>query len=82
MKTYDLGNEPGNTVEMRKTATIRAIFVQEPFMVVTQEGPMVISPETTDDWESGYYLVYPSDDSPPYSISPSFMRNNYVEVEK
>jgi hypothetical protein len=43
---------------------------------------MVISPETTDDWEDGYYLVYPSDESPPYSISPSFMRNNYVEVKQ
>ena len=80
MKAYDLGNEPGNTVEMRKTATIRAIFIQEPFNVITQEGSMIISPDTVDDWDGGYYLVYPSDGSMPYSISPSFIENNYTEV--
>ena len=41
---------------------------------------MRISPSMTDDWEGGYYLVYTSDGSKPYSISPSFMRNNYTEV--
>ena len=80
MKTYDLGNEPGNTVEMRKTATIRATFVDRPFQVDSQEGLMRIAPETVDDWDGGYYLVYPSDGSLPYSISPSFMENNYTEV--
>ena len=80
MKTYDLGNEPGNTVEMRKTATIRAIFIDQPFQVDSQEGLMRIAPETTTDWEGGYYVVYPSDGTKPYSISPSFMRDNYTEV--
>ena len=80
MKTYDLRNEPGNTIEMRKTATIRVVFIEQPFRVDTQEGLMTISPADTDDWEDGYYLVYPSDGSKPYSISPSFMRDNYTEV--
>jgi hypothetical protein len=81
VKTYDLGNEPGNTIEMRKEATIQAVFIEEPFDVITQEGRMHICSTTVDDWDGGYWLVYPSDESPPYSISPSFMRDNYVEVE-
>ena len=79
-KTYDLENRPAWLVEMRKTVTIKVMFVKEPFQVVTQEGLMQISPETTTDWEGGYYVAYPSDGSRPYSISPSFMRDNYVEV--
>lgn len=79
MKTYDLGNEPGNTTEMRKTATIRVIFIEKAFRVDTQEGVMEIGP-TLMDWDGGYYLVYPSDGTKPYSISSSFMRDNYTEV--
>ena len=80
MRTYDLTNRPPWLVEMRKTATIKVMFVNEPFQVDTQEGLMRISPETTTDWEGGYYVVYPSDGTKPYSISPSFMRDNYMEV--
>ena len=80
MKTYDLANRPEGLVKMRKTATIRAIFIDQPFQVDSQEGLMVISPVNVDDWEGGYYVVYPSDGTKPYSISPSFMRDNYTEV--
>ena len=80
MKIFTQKNRPKWLVEMRKTATIKVAFIDEPFNVETQEGVMLISPDTTDDWEDGYYVVYPSDGSKPYSISPSFMRDNYVEV--
>ena len=77
---YSLENKPAELVELRKTATIRAQFVSEPFVVETQEGPMTISPETVDDWEDGYYVAYPSDGTKPYSISPKFIRENYTPV--
>ena len=80
MKTYSLESPPKGMVEMRKTATIWAVFIEEPFEVMTQEGPMVIHPDTVDDWDDGYYIAYPSDGTRPYSISPSFVEANYTEV--
>ncbi len=80
MKTYDLANRPEGLVLMRKTAMIQAVYLTDPFVVNTQEGPMTISPHTVDDWLLGYYIAYPSDGSKPYSISPAFMRDNYTEA--
>ena len=80
MTTYTLESPPEGLTERRKTATVWAIWIEEPFWVVTQEGPMFISPSTTEDWEDGYYLIYPTDGSKPYSMSWSFMRDNYMKV--
>lgn len=80
MKTFDLSNKP-NTVPHRKKTTVELAFIEEPFSVVTQEGTITISPETVDDWDNGYYIAYPSDGSKPYSISPKFVRDNYIEVK-
>ena len=80
MITFTLENKPDNLVAHRKKTTVLLAFIEEPFEVETQEGAMVIGPETVDDWEDGYYVAYPDDGSKPYSISPSFVRNNYVPV--
>lgn len=77
MTIYNLKNRPNNLTVMRKTSTIAAVFVIEPFVVETQEGVAVISPETVEDWNGGYWLAYPDDGSNPYAISPSFMTENY-----
>jgi hypothetical protein len=79
MKIYDLENKP-ETKTYKKKATVDLAFIEEPFMIETQEGRMVISPDTVDDWEGGYYAAYPDDGSKPYSISPKFVRDNYVPV--
>lgn len=78
MKTFTLDNRPDNLQTHRKKTTVDLAFIKEPFCVETHEGPMRIGPETVDDWEGGYYVSYPDDGSKPYSISPSFVRNNYV----
>lgn len=80
MQTFSIENKPAGIKPYRKVATTDLAFVSEPFQVETQEGLMVISPETVDDWDNGYYLAYPSDGSKPYSIAPSFVRQNYVEA--
>lgn len=80
MKKYTLENRPGNLKAHRKKTTVLLAFVEEPFEVETQEGPMVVGPDSVDDWDHGYYIAYPDDGSKPYAISPSFVRNNYVEV--
>ncbi len=79
---YSLENKPGDIPSYRKKTTVQLLFVSEPFAVVTQEGVMTISPETVDDWEEGYFVAYPDDGSKPYSISPSFVRENYVLTEE
>jgi hypothetical protein len=79
MKRFTLDNQPNDLAEYRKKSVTLLSFQTEPFVVETQEGNMVISPETTDDWDEGYYIAYPSDGSKPYSISPSFVRDNYCE---
>lgn len=76
-QTFNLDNKP-TTKPHRKRTTVELAFVTEPFTVETQEGAMTISPETVDDWDGGYYVAYPSDGSKPYSISPKFVRENYV----
>ena len=78
---FSIKNFPaGPAIEMRKVATIRVVYMKEPFYVETQEGIMYISPETCDDWQNGYYIAYPSDGSKPYAISPQFIADNYVTV--
>ena len=78
---YTLSNKPSDIPEYRKSATVQLLFITEPFAVETQEGVMNIGPETVDDWDGGYYIAYPDDGSKPYSISPSFVRKNYVLAE-
>jgi hypothetical protein len=80
MNTYSLTNRPEGMATLQKTATIDAALIVVPFVVETQEGPMTISPETVDDWDGGYYIAYPSDGSKPYSIAPSFIKDNYKVV--
>lgn len=65
---------------MMKQGTIAVKFIKEPFVIATQEGELIIGPNTVDDWEDGYYIAYPWDGSKPYAISPSFIKANYVEV--
>ena len=55
-------------------------LIKEPFKVDTQKGEMVISPETVDDWDDGYYVAYPDDGGKPYTISPAYVRQNYEAV--
>ena len=82
MERYTLENQPEGLVTMRKKTKVRAVFIREPFQVETQEGLMNISPETVDDWEGGYYVVYPDDGSKPYTWSPKFAKENYERVEE
>lgn len=79
MQRFSLENKP-ETAPYRKTGLTELAFSSEPFVVETQEGDMVISPETTDDWDGGYYVAFPADGSKPYSIAPSFVRDNYEQV--
>jgi hypothetical protein len=79
MKKFDLKNKPP-TQPYRKKSTVELAYINEPFKVVTQEGEMVISPETVDDWDDGYYIAYPDDGSKPYAISPAYVHQNYVAV--
>jgi hypothetical protein len=78
--TYTLDHRPKYFNAVRKKTTVDISFITVPFTVVTQEGPLLISPETVDDWEGGYYVAYPSDGSKPYPISRSFIRANYELV--
>jgi hypothetical protein len=80
MKKFSLEAKPEELSPYRKKTMVYLKFVAEPFQVETQEGIMTISPETTDDWDDGYYIAYPDDGSKPYSIAPAFVRNNYEEV--
>ena len=77
MQHFDLQSQPA-TAPYRKRTTVALAFIQEPFSVDTQEGVLVISPDTVDDWEDGYYLAYPSDGSKPYAIAPRYVRDNYM----
>ena len=81
MKVFALESKPEAMPIYRKASTVQLLFVTEPFVVETQEGPMTISPDLVDDWDNGYYVAYPDDGSKPYSISPSFVRANYVWVK-
>jgi len=80
MATFTLDNRPENLVSHRKKTIVALAFINEPFTVETQEGEMLISPETVDDWHGGYYVAYPEDGSKPYSISPNFVWDNYFEI--
>ncbi len=77
---FSLENKSEYIPRYRKRTTVQLRFVDRSFKVDTQEGVMTISPETVDDWEDGYFVAYPDDGSKPYSISPSFVRENYVRV--
>lgn len=80
--TFSRWHKPYDLQEFRKASTIQAVKVPGPFKVDTQEGEMVISPETCDDFGDGYWIAYPSDGSKPYGIADSFMLKNYVPIEK
>lgn len=54
MKKFDSQNKPQTRLYRKKT-TVELAYINEPFEVDTQEGEMVISPETVDDWDNGYY---------------------------
>lgn len=83
MNTYSLTNKPqGPAFSLKKKTFIRAVFLREPFSVETQEGTLLISPETCKDWDEGYWLAYPSDGSEPYAISPGYMSDNYITDTK
>ncbi|MDH3724076.1 MAG: hypothetical protein OER74_21475 [Desulfobacteraceae bacterium] len=41
---------------------------------------MLISPETVDGWDDGYYIAYTNDGSIPYAISPAYVHQNYEPV--
>ncbi len=75
---FSLDNKPDNIPSFRKASTIQLLFVSEPFEVDSQEGRILIAPDTVDDWEDGYYVAYPDDGSKPYAISPSFIKKNYI----
>ena len=79
MKKFDINNKP-QTKLYRKKTTVELALINEPFKVDTQEGEMLISPETVDDWDGGYYIAYTDDGSKPYAISPAFVRQNYEAV--
>ena len=79
MHTFTLENKPV-CLSYRKKTTVDLMFTSEPFTVLSQEGPIVISPDTVDDWDGGYFVAYPNDGSKPYAIAPSYVRNNYVPV--
>ena len=79
MEKFDLENKP-QTRPYRKKSTVELARMNDPFKIDTQEGEMVISPETVDDWDDGYYIAYPDDGSKPYAISPSYVRQNYEPV--
>ena len=81
MKTFSLATRPENLTPHRKKSLVYLGFIEEPFVVESQEGSMAIGPETVDDWDGGYYIAYPDDGSKPYSIAPSYVDKNYVEAE-
>jgi hypothetical protein len=81
MECFTLEDRPMNLRAHRKIATVDLAFITKPFVVMTQEGEMKISPETVDDWDGGYYVAYPSDGSKPYAIAPSFVLANYIVVQ-
>lgn len=81
MHKFTLENKPKHIPFYQKKTKVQLLLVHKPFAVETQEGDMIISPETTDDWGNGYYVAYPDDGSKPYSISPSFVCENYERVE-
>jgi hypothetical protein len=76
MKKFDIEDKP-QTGLYRKRTTVSLAHINEPFEVETQEGQIVISPETGDDWDDAYYIAYPDNGSKPYAISPAYVRQNY-----
>lgn len=79
MQVYSLTSKPEVTHEMRKTSTIHVAWVNQAFIIRTQEEKIIID-EDTDGWDGGYYIAYPSDGSEPYAISRSFIESNYVDA--
>ena len=76
MLKFTIENRPP-CLAYRKKTPVWLYFVQEPFIVQTQEGSFDISPETVEGWEDGYFVAYPDDGSKPYAIAPSYVRANY-----
>jgi len=81
MPIFSLDARPEDEgVECRKLTTITVYFLDQPFVVETAEGSLTVSPETVDDWEDGYFVVYPADGSKPYAMSKRFLKANYEPV--
>lgn len=91
LKRYTLNDRPHPSEQsgpMRKKTTVVAWFISEPFQVDTQEGIMILSDETCDDFSGvyagepyrGYFLLYPSDGTKPYTNSVPFFLPNYTPV--
>lgn len=76
-----IDDRPESLPEFRKTGTVSLQWLNQPFTIETQEGPMTID-ETTAGWEDGYWVSWPSDGTMPYAISPAFVRENYEPVER
>lgn len=81
MKRFALENKPEDMPHYRKASTVQLLFIAEPFVVESQEGPVTIAPDTVDDWDNGYFVAYPDDGSKPYAISPRFVGANYVRID-
>lgn len=79
MIVFTLHNKP-ECLPYRKKTTVDLCFMNEPFEVETQEGTLIIAPDTVEDWDGGYFVAYPNDGSKPYAIAPSYVRSNYVPV--
>ena len=74
---YSLASKPANLCWFRKTTRVQLMQVTEPFEVDTQEGVLLIAPDTVDDWDDGYFVAYPDDGTKPYAIAPAYVRANY-----
>ena len=81
MPIFSLDARPEDEgVECRKLTTITVYWLDQPFVVETGEGSLTVSPGTVDDWEDGYFVVYPADGSKPYAMSKRFLKANYEPV--
>lgn len=75
---YSLASKPAGLPWFRKTTRVQLLQVTEPFEVETQEGVLLIAPDTVDDWDDGYFVAYPDDGTKPYAIAPAYVRANYA----
>jgi peptidoglycan hydrolase-like protein with peptidoglycan-binding domain len=75
---YSLTSKPADLSWFRKTTRVQMTKVSEPFEVETQEGVLLIAPDTVDGWDDGYFVAYPDDGTKPYAIAPAYVRVNYA----
>jgi hypothetical protein len=71
-----LDERPDSLPQFRKTGTVSLQWLAEPFVVDTEEGEIAID-QSTDGWDGGYWVSWPSDGTKPYAISPAFVAANY-----